>query len=149
MDSSSICVEAAPQQERIGLADQELAAPPQVQLMEEATHKAAAGIDSTCSHKSVPTSSDQLYSKLLCWNCGIGEVLGEVVCGEKFMLFCCEGQEDCGLGGKDGCIKCLGSCEGFMPAGRCGCFCKFFPIKCGLVNPLEKPFLVVNKKTIA
>merc|ERR1719245_15941 len=110
---------------------------------------AAAGVSSESSHGAVPKSGDALFSKLLCWDCSMGDFLGKVVCGEHAMLFCCEGQTDCGLSGKNDCIKCLGSAELFHPEGKCGCFCKTFCVKCGLVNPLEKPFLVVNKKTIA
>jgi len=116
----------------------------------EVVHTAAAGFESSCNHPTVPQSKDQLYSKLLCWVCSIGEFLGPTICGEKAMCICCEMEEGCGLGGKDNCIKCLGSCEGMMPKSPflCGCFYKCLPIKCGCVNPLEKPYLVAFQKTI-
>mmetsp|Transcript_31002 Transcript_31002/g.70939 ORF Transcript_31002/g.70939 Transcript_31002/m.70939 type:complete len:147 (+) Transcript_31002:99-539(+) len=128
------------------------AAPAQDTMMEP---KHSAGIDSTSSHVSVPKSGDQIYSKLLCWTCSIGEVLGSVVCGEHRFCFCFEDTSDCGLGGKDcgagqgmGCIKCSGACELFMPEPRCGIYEKFFCLKCGCIPPLDKPFIVLNNKNI-
>mmetsp|Transcript_171 Transcript_171/g.451 ORF Transcript_171/g.451 Transcript_171/m.451 type:complete len:146 (+) Transcript_171:117-554(+) len=143
---------AAPAVEEIKDVEVVAAAPGQT-TMEEPTH--AAGIDSNSSHVSVPKSGDQIYTKLLCLTCSIGEVLGAVVCGDHRFCFCWEKTADCGLGGKDcgagqgmGCIKCAGTCEMFMPEPRCGCFQKTFCIKCGCIPPLEKPFIVFNNKNV-
>jgi len=142
-ESQQLCLAEAP-------TDVESQRPAQLQMSPEPVHMAAAGIDSSCNHATVPLSGDQLFSKLLCWTCSIGELLGPVVCGEKGMFICCEFEEGCGLGGRDNCIKCICSCEGMMPKSPfpCGCFCKCLPIKCGLTNPLEKPYVVAFQKQV-
>jgi len=127
--------------------DVETPAPKQVQMMTEGQHSAA--IDSSSSHPAASKDSEALFSKLLCWQCSIGEPLGQAICGEHGFCFCCEMQSECGLGGKSGCLKCTATEELFPPEARCAFFSKWFCIKCGLVSPLEKPFLVVAKKTIA
>mmetsp|Transcript_21164 Transcript_21164/g.48585 ORF Transcript_21164/g.48585 Transcript_21164/m.48585 type:complete len:141 (-) Transcript_21164:100-522(-) len=127
--------------------DVEAIAAPKQTMMAEPMHTMGM-INSDSSHASAPKEGDQLYSKCLCYNCGIGEVLGEVICGAHDMFFCYEAQSDCGLGGKGGCLKGLSSCELFMPEARCGMFEKFFCIKCGCVSPLDKPFLVIAGSTI-
>ena len=149
-------MEAAPQQQTIGSAqveaeatqldlDMELPAPTQHVMQTEAEH--GAPVNSKSSHASVPKDSDKLYTKIICCDCGIGEVLGDVVCGEHMMFFCMEGQGVCGLGGKGGCLKGVSDCELMKPEANCGFFEKFFCLKCGCVFP-EKPFLVVVQKTI-
>ena len=129
--------------------DKEMVCPPEQTVMDEPKHNGAPiVIDSNSSHASAPTQSDQVFSKLLCYTCSIGEVLGEVICGEHRMFFCCECQEGCGCGGKGGCLKCDSVFELFFPELRCGCFEKCFCIKCGCVSPLEKPFVVCLGKEI-
>ena len=130
--------------------DVESQRPPQLEMSPEPVHMAAANIDSSCDHPTVPKSGEQLFSKLLCWSCSIGEVLGPKICGAKEMFICYEAESGCGLDGPDGCIKGLGSCEGMMPKSpfKCGCFEKFFCLKCGCTNPLEKPFVVVLQKEV-
>mmetsp|Transcript_1010 Transcript_1010/g.1231 ORF Transcript_1010/g.1231 Transcript_1010/m.1231 type:complete len:150 (-) Transcript_1010:327-776(-) len=129
-------------------------AAPAQNMMTEPAH-AAAAIDSNSSHASVPKSGDQIYSKLLCLTCSIGEVLGSVVCGDHRFCFCFEKTGDCGFGGKDcgagnnlGCLKGSSQCELFLPEARCGCFNKLFCVKCGCIPPVEKPFIVLNNKSI-
>jgi len=130
--------------------DVDIELPPrqQLEMMSNPQHEAFWSTEIS-THASVPTKSDTAYTKLLCWGCGIGEVLGKVVCGSHDIFFCLECQEDCGLGGKENCPKFLTSGELFKPEARCGCFCKLFFCKMALTNPLDKPFVVFNQKDVA
>jgi len=150
----TIGMSSTPAKQTIGMSseatmDVDLELPPRqhLEMMSSPQHEALWGSNPT-NHESVPTTSDTLYTKVLCWTCGLGEVLGNVICGSHDIFFCIDCQSDCGLGGKDGCLKCLERCELWKPEAKCCCFCKCFPIKCGLVNPLEKPFIVCNNKTV-
>merc|ERR1712065_70585 len=95
-------------------------------------------------HSAVPTggdkvkcsASDQLYSKLICCACGIGEVLGDVVCGEFGECLCVRCDGAVGLGGEGGCPAGGGTCEMFKPKVACGIYEKCLCLKVGFVNPL-------------
>mmetsp|Transcript_79002 Transcript_79002/g.176711 ORF Transcript_79002/g.176711 Transcript_79002/m.176711 type:complete len:158 (-) Transcript_79002:79-552(-) len=128
--------------------DVELPAPQQHRMESEGVH--LAYVPSNAGAPTNPTSGDECYSKLVCLTCGIGEVLGNTICGEHVQCCCIECMEACGLGGKGGCIEMMSACGLFMPALEFGWSWKILCCKVGLVNPLkEKPLVVFNKKTIA
>mmetsp|Transcript_68672 Transcript_68672/g.128115 ORF Transcript_68672/g.128115 Transcript_68672/m.128115 type:complete len:148 (+) Transcript_68672:102-545(+) len=125
------------------MCDVEVAPAPKQTVMHDPKHSAGlfAGIQGDLTEPScAPKSGETVYTKALCLKCSIGEVLGNVIIGTSNACFCLQQQADCGQGGQDGCLKCLGSCELFKPSKKCGCFCKTFCIKCGLVSPLDEPY---------
>mmetsp|Transcript_34094 Transcript_34094/g.79216 ORF Transcript_34094/g.79216 Transcript_34094/m.79216 type:complete len:143 (-) Transcript_34094:242-670(-) len=128
--------------------DVELPPPAQLQMEPAAGH--AAFIPNDAGKPTQPNSSDALYSKLVCLTCGVGELLGEVICGEHVECCCIQCMEALGLGGKDNCLENMTACGLEMPALEFGASCKCLFCKVGCVNPLkEKPFVVINKKNIA
>mmetsp|Transcript_42596 Transcript_42596/g.134106 ORF Transcript_42596/g.134106 Transcript_42596/m.134106 type:complete len:142 (+) Transcript_42596:65-490(+) len=134
--------------EVFGAVDVELPPPAQHSMQPEQLH--AAYISNEPPKVMAPKNNDQLYSKCICFTCGIGEVLGSVICGSYVQCCCCEEMEALGLGGKDGCPECMSACGLFNPKLEFGASSKFLCCKCGCVNPLEgKPFIVIASREIA
>mmetsp|Transcript_34413 Transcript_34413/g.78453 ORF Transcript_34413/g.78453 Transcript_34413/m.78453 type:complete len:148 (+) Transcript_34413:84-527(+) len=133
-----------PAQQVMGVTcDVETAPAPKQSVMHEPKHAANpfAGIQGDLTEPAcAPKSGETVYTKALCLKCSIGEFLGQVIIGTNNMCFCLKQQAECGQGGQDGCLKCLSSCELFKPDKKCGCFCKTFCCKLGLVNPLDTPY---------
>mmetsp|Transcript_57608 Transcript_57608/g.129905 ORF Transcript_57608/g.129905 Transcript_57608/m.129905 type:complete len:151 (-) Transcript_57608:89-541(-) len=127
--------------------DVELSAPAQ-RRMEEAPVHAAWWSPINAGNPSQPTTSDSLYTKVICVTCGIGELLGKMVIGETHTCFCIKGQALLGLGGPDGCPAAESGCDMYKPTGECHGSVKLLCIKAAVDCP-EKPWLVCNGKTIA
>merc|ERR1711879_721317 len=105
------------------------------------------------SHATRPQSRDQLYSKILCWTCGIGDPLGEATCGEHVDCICIRCESICGLSDKEPYVACSEGCELNNPDVVLGCYCKLLFVKCGLdIDPIKtkcaKPLVVANQKNI-
>mmetsp|Transcript_33444 Transcript_33444/g.106003 ORF Transcript_33444/g.106003 Transcript_33444/m.106003 type:complete len:150 (-) Transcript_33444:64-513(-) len=128
--------------------DVELPRPAQQEMQAEAQHQAAY-MPSDAGKPCKPQSSDKVYSKVLCLTCGFGEVLGNTICGEYVQCFCFECFASCGLGGNDGCPEWVSACGLFKPKAMFGASMKFLCCKVGCVSPAEKPFVVLNQRTVA
>lgn len=147
----------APTQQTIGMsseatvdADIEQVPRQEMAMTSDPKHQAFWNRGDSGENHFKPGGTETLYSRCLCWSCSFGEVLGHVICGAQMQFFCCEQQNECGLSGKEGCLKCLGSGELWpSPAFECSEYCKCFPIKCGIDIPKTKPYLVFNRKTLA
>merc|ERR1712032_450604 len=92
-----------------------------------------------------PSTGDTAYSKCICTNCGIGEFLGDVICGNNGTCFCITCQAKCGL--KDSCPDAGSSCNMMSPKCELDTFYKCFCCKVGLSLP-AKPFLVCVGKEL-
>lgn len=133
-----------PSQEAMGQeVDIEMSPPPQRVMQSAAAHCAGP--------EQYTQESDQLYSKCICYKCGIGEVLGNTVVGQNCKCFCISNECICGLGGPSGCPKANEVCEMYPPTADCGAQMKCFCCKYGVVAPWVegKPWLICCKKQIA
>mmetsp|Transcript_37975 Transcript_37975/g.88727 ORF Transcript_37975/g.88727 Transcript_37975/m.88727 type:complete len:152 (+) Transcript_37975:90-545(+) len=139
-------VEEKPCPEVMGVAlDTVACAVPAQTKMEEPKHQAfgdsmRGAANALTLPACAPKPGDQVYTKILCCACGIGEVLGQVIIGEHNTCFCLEQACDCGTGGRDGCLQLDGKLGCFKPDNLCGCFCKTFCFKCGLMPPCDRPY---------
>jgi len=134
----------APMQDTMnGVVDVESSPPPQRIMESTAVHFAGP--------TSYTSSGDQLYSKFISSVCGIGEVLGDTVCGESIKCFFVKKECVCGLGGESGCPKGSSVCECYPPTADCGMSTKCFCCKYSIVAPWVegKPWVVLCKKEIA
>merc|ERR1740130_1304450 len=66
------------------------------------------------------TGDEKLFTKCICESCGIGEVLGEVICGTSSEFFCIQCQSFCGLQSENSCPHQGSLCKMFAPKGACG-----------------------------
>lgn len=140
---------AAPEQVQLmeEAADTELEAPAQKRMAEAPEHGAWFSPLSGGGAISKPDGSDSLLTKVVCLSCGIGEPLGNWVIGNAYQCFCIKGQEYCGLGGGDGCPAADAGCDMFKPHGDCSASCKILFCKFGIDCP-ERPWLVCNGNTV-
>lgn len=133
-----------PQQDMmLGVEDIEMSPPPQRVMQSDAVHFAGP--------EQYTQDSDQLYSKCICYKCGLGEALGNTVIGQNCKCFCISDEAICGLGGQSGCPKGTATCEMYPPTADCGAQVKCFCCKYGVVAPWVegKPWVVCCKNTIA
>lgn len=128
--------------------DAEMSMPPQKVMQSEAEHLACPEKYTTATFGV--KEEDQLYSKCICYKCGLGEVLGDIVCGGNEFFICFAEEGTCGLGGEGGCPKGSATCEMFSPVFDCGANSKCLCLKYGCVAPWKEgaPWLVCCKKTI-
>mmetsp|Transcript_3346 Transcript_3346/g.5136 ORF Transcript_3346/g.5136 Transcript_3346/m.5136 type:complete len:129 (-) Transcript_3346:77-463(-) len=116
------------------------AVPPQQQTFEEAPVHTAPNPE-TAGDKANPKLGDK-YLKIACLSFGLGEVLGEMVCGGMQECFCFRNVSACGLNGEN-CPSSLSSCEGRMPNAKFAEYQKLFCLKTGC--DLEFAPLFVSK----
>lgn len=127
------------------LLDEEEPVPPAQQTMIEPPMRLLGGASGGGS-SMMPASGDKLFSKLVCVSCGLGEVMGEAICGEDVQCFCIKQLSQCGI--KGNCLAWTANGELYQPEPTCASSAKFFCLKQGVMMP-DKPWVVCCEKTMA
>merc|ERR1712187_181659 len=87
-----------------------------------------------------PSSGNEAYTRLICADCGFGEVLGPMIVGCTLQCFFIRGQLLLGLGGSDSCPAANTGCDMYKPEGDCNASIKLLCPKMGIDCP-AKPWI--------
>merc|ERR1711988_1302122 len=108
-------------------------------------------------HPAMPVNGDQLYSRVLCWACGLNfkDIFpSDQTCACYEGIICIQSDTTCGLKDQDPFISSSTACQCGMPQFLLNQACKVCPIKLGcdlgtkLGDKCAKPLVVCCAKQI-